>query len=141
MSFSFFLVNEAGGVDIMGIVDIVDTVGTVDNVKSVDSVDNVNSVNSVNRFNRCNRCKKHKKLENGHETDKILTKSDENRAIGIAPSRGTFLEGSRTQQNSKKVTFWDLSEDPGPHAVFFSCVRRAGRGGGISRMVVVVVVD
>ena len=34
-----------------------------------------------------------------------------------------------------------LSEDPGPHAVFFSCVRRAGRGGGISRMVVVVVVD
>ena len=21
-----------------------------------------------------------------------------------------------------------LSEDPGPHAVFFSCVRRAGRG-------------
>ena len=32
-----------------------------------------------------------------------------------------------------------LSEDPGPHAGFFSCVRRAGRGGGISRMVVVVV--
>ena len=25
----------------------------------------------------------------------------------------------------------DLSEDPGPHAVFFSCVRRAGRGCGI----------
>ena len=23
-----------------------------------------------------------------------------------------------------------LSEDPGPHAVFFSCVRRAGRGVG-----------
>ena len=29
--------------------------------------------------------------------------------------------------------------DPGPHAVFFSCVRRAGRGGGIPRVVVVVV--
>ena len=24
----------------------------------------------------------------------------------------------------------NLSEDPGPHAVFFSCVRRAGRGVG-----------
>ena len=34
----------------------------------------------------------------------------------------------------------DLSEDPGPHAVFFSCVRRAGRGGGIQGVVVVVVV-
>ena len=33
-----------------------------------------------------------------------------------------------------------LSEDPGPHAVFFSCVRRAGRGGGIQGVSVVVVV-
>ena len=39
--------------------------------------------------------------------------------------------------------FWvsyHLSEDPGPHAVFFSCVRRAGRGGGIQGVSVVVVV-
>ena len=35
---------------------------------------------------------------------------------------------------------WGLSEDPGPHAVFFSCVRRAGRGGGIQGVSVVVVV-
>ena len=33
-----------------------------------------------------------------------------------------------------------LSKDPGPHAVFFSCVRRAGRGGGIQGVSVVVVV-
>ena len=32
-----------------------------------------------------------------------------------------------------------LSEDPGPHAVFFSCMRRAGRGGGIQGVSVVVV--
>ena len=32
-----------------------------------------------------------------------------------------------------------LSEDPGPHAVLFSCVRRAGRGGGIQGVSVVVV--
>ena len=31
-----------------------------------------------------------------------------------------------------------LSEDPEPHAVFFSCVRRAGRGVGLSRVTVVV---
>ena len=34
----------------------------------------------------------------------------------------------------------NLSEDPGPHAVFFSCVRRPGRGGGIQGVSVVVVV-
>ena len=33
-----------------------------------------------------------------------------------------------------------LSEDPGPHTVFSSCVRRARRGVGIPRVVVVVVV-
>ena len=34
----------------------------------------------------------------------------------------------------------NVSEDPGPHAVFFSCVRRAGRGGWDIQGVVVVVV-
>ena len=33
-----------------------------------------------------------------------------------------------------------LSEDPGPHAVFFSCVQRAGKGVGLSRVTVVVIV-
>ena len=46
---------------------------------------------------------KNAKIENGHETDKNLTKSDENRAIRIAPSRGTFLEGSRTPKNPKEI--------------------------------------
>ena len=35
--------------------------------------------------------------------------------------------------------YYYLSEDPGLHAVFFSCVRRAGRGGGIQGVSVVVV--
>ena len=118
MSFSTFLVNEAGGVDIMGIVDTVDnvkSVDSVDNVNSVDSVNsvhsvnNVNSVNSVNRFNRCNRCKKNTTNGKCDETDKNLTKSDENRAIRIAPSRGTFLKRSRTLKNTanvKLLVFW-----------------------------------
>ena len=37
------------------------------------------------------------------------------------------------------TVLFGLSEDPGPHAVFFSCVRRAGRGGGIQGVSVVVV--
>ena len=96
-------------------------------------------------------------MENATKRTKIQRNWTKNCQFGARRVRGTFLEGSRTQKKSKKgqilgfgpilVHFgpllWILtylSEDPGPHAVFFSCVRRAGRGGGIQGVSVVVVV-
>ena len=52
--------------------------------------------------------KKIQKMENGHETNKYPTKSDENRAIGIAPSRRTFLEAG-PKQIPKRSNFWILA--------------------------------
>ena len=91
-------------VDTVDTADIVHTVDTLDIVKSVNSVDNVSSVNSVHNVHNAKDqgsrpIQKYKRLGNGHETDKVPTKSDKNRCIRTRISRGTFLEGSRTPKN------------------------------------------
>ena len=53
----------------------------------------------------------------------ILTKDDLTRANGVEKDR------------------FHLSEDPGPHAVFFFLCAKGWKGVGLSRVTVVVVVD
>ena len=63
-----------------------------------------------------------------------------NAVRGTEWSWGVGVGGEDSDPHLYKVfgAFFGLSEDPGPHAVFFSCVRRARRGWVIQGVTVVV---
>jgi len=87
-------------------------------------------------------------LENCHGTDNNLKSSEEDRCIRTesagnlskeipdstknktTKSQNCYVLGVGWGSRVRRSIFLGLSEDPGPHAVFFSCVRRAGMGGG-----------